>query len=140
MNRETGSDYIGIKDLSFNGYNGAMYSGLTSEVTSLWIAAYLEGNVLSLPTEEQQARGALERFKWLDQRDPGKTSHGTNTVPFSLRPIDDLLEDLDLNISSVSRFLQWISPVDPSAYRFLGSDLRKRIASKRSDQPGLIIR
>jgi dimethylaniline monooxygenase (N-oxide forming) len=131
---------IGIKDLTFNGYNSSRYCAVCSEVVSLWIAAYLEGDLLSLPTEEQQSRDALTRFQWLNQRAPGKTAHGTCTIPFALRPIDDLLQDLQLDISTTSRWLQWVLPFNPSAYQFLGADLRKKLALKRSNQPSSVKR
>ena len=125
---------IGIPDLTFNGYNSSLFCATSSEVASLWIAAYLEGDVLSLPTEEEQSKGALARFFWLEEKARGKTAHGTNTVPFSLRPIDDLLLDLKMDIPTFSKLAQWLLPVNPSAYRYLGPELRKRIASKRLEK------
>jgi dimethylaniline monooxygenase (N-oxide forming) len=125
---------IGVPDLTFNGYNSSLICATSSEVAALWIAAYLEGDVLSLPSEQEQARGALERFHWLEEKSRGKSAHGTNTVPFSLRPVDDLLLDLQLDISTLSKALQWLLPVSPSAYRFINPQLRKRVAGKRLDK------
>jgi dimethylaniline monooxygenase (N-oxide forming) len=123
---------IGIKDLTFNGYNSSLFCATSSEVASLWIAAYLEGGVLSLPSEESQSQKALARFQWLEEKSHGKTAHGTNTVPFSLRPIDDMLQDLSLHLSPFDRFMQWLLPVKPSAYARLNPALRARIAAKRA--------
>jgi dimethylaniline monooxygenase (N-oxide forming) len=123
---------IGIKDLTFNGYNSSLFCATSSEVAALWIAAYLEGGILNLPSETEQSQKALARFQWLDERAHGKTAHGTNTVPFSLRPIDDMLKDLNLHLSTFDSLMQWLLPVNPSAYSRLNAALKARIEAKHS--------
>lgn len=126
---------VGIKDLTFNGYNSSLFCATSSEVASLWIAAHLEGEIISLPSDEEQAQKSLARFHWLEEKARGKTAHGTNTVPFSLRPIDDLLDDLQVNLSFFSSFMQWLLPVNPSAYSHLNPQLRQEIVAKRATNP-----
>lgn len=126
---------VGIKDLTFNGYNSSLFCATSSEVASLWIAAYLEGGIISLPSEKEQAQKSLARFHWLEEKARGKTAHGTNTVPFSLRPIDDLLNDMQIQLSFFSNLMQWLLPVNPSAYSHLNPKLRQNIAEKRAAYP-----
>ena len=126
---------IGIPDLTFNGYNSSLFCATSSEVAALWIAAHLEGDMLQpLPSEQEQSKRALARFHWLEEKAHGKTAHGTNTVPFSLRPIDDLLLDLRMDIPFLSKLRQWLLPVNPSAYQYLNPELRKRVAAKHQAQ------
>lgn len=139
-----------VPNLTFNGFNSSLFCPLTAEVTSLWIASYLAGGKsfsspanycktalkpplidLALSTTEQQLTQAKETLAWMDQRAKGKHAHGTNLVPFSLSNIEDMLGDLRLKLGWFAYLREWLLPVDPTAYRGLGEQLRIRLAGRR---------
>jgi hypothetical protein len=43
--------------------------------------------------------------------------------------VDEILDDLDLNISARVRASHWLNPVNPSAYRCVTPTLVKRLTS-----------
>lgn len=66
----------------------------------------------------------LSDLEWLEKRSKGKHASNTNLVPFSLHSIDDTLSDVGVQLSLGQRLLQWLLPVNPSAYQSLGPKLR----------------
>lgn len=67
----------------------------------------------------------------MDQRTDGKHAHGTNLVPFSLSNIDDMLGDLRLKLGWFAYLREWLLPVDPTAYKDLGRQLKARLTERR---------
>lgn len=67
---------VGVSDLTFVGYNSSLFCPTTSEMAALWIAAYLQGDQLELPTEEDQRKEAQDFFEWLHKRSRGRCVGG----------------------------------------------------------------
>lgn len=120
---------VGVKNLAFNGYNSSFFSQLNCEIGALWIADLLHGGI-RLPTEEVQDRWIDKRLAWMRERTDGKHSRGTNIIPFSMHHIDELLNDMNLNLSSMKRLGQWFNPVNPGSYRHLLGRLKARHAGR----------
>jgi hypothetical protein len=97
-------------------------------VAALWIAARLKGD-LDLPSEDEQRTHIETRLRWMEERTEGRHARGTNVIPFSMHNIDEMLSDLRLNVSPLTRAKQWLLPVDPSDYRAVTSALLARLAS-----------
>jgi hypothetical protein len=119
---------VGFPALSFSGYNSSFFSPLSAEVAALWIAARLKGD-LDLPSEDEQRTHIETRLRWMEERTEGRHARGTNVIPFSMHNIDEMLSDLRLNVSPLTRAKQWLLPVDPSDYRAVTSALLARLAS-----------
>ncbi len=117
---------IGIDNLAFNGYNSSFFSPLSAEIGALWIASYLAGD-MTLPSEQEQRAQTRERLAWQEERTEGKHARGTNIIPFSMHQIDELLNDLNLNVSGYQRFMEWQFPVKPARYRKVTKKLKKRL-------------
>ncbi len=116
-----------VPHLTFGGYNSSFFSPLSAEAGALWTASYLNGGHTVPPVEERR-RIVRERLAWMQSRTKGHHARGTFVVPFSMHNIDDVLNDLNLNVSRSKRFTQWLSPVNPSAYRKTLGKLKARIA------------
>lgn len=124
---------IFVDDVTFNGFNSSLFCPTSSEAGALWIAAYLaRGNSMLPETREEQMRETREKLDWLEERSKGKHAHGTNLVPFSLHSIDDTLQDVGVDLSRWQRFKQWLLPVDPTAYKGLVGQLRKKLDQEGS--------
>ena len=67
-----------------------------------------------------------ERLSWIDNRNEGKHSKGTNVVPFSLHYVDELLQDLRLPLGLLTRLKHWLLPVNPSDYASVTRSLLAR--------------
>jgi cation diffusion facilitator CzcD-associated flavoprotein CzcO len=117
-----------IPGLYFNGYNSSFFCPLNAEIAALWIAADLAGAV-RLPGPETMHRAVADQLAFMDRATSTHHCRGTKIIPFSLHNIDEVLGDLDLNISPLIRAAHWLSPVDPAAYRRLTPALLARLAS-----------
>lgn len=106
---------IGVPRLAFNGYNSSFFSQLNAEIGALWIADLL-GGTLKLPSENKQRAIVAERLAWMEERTEGKHSKGTNIIPFSVHHIDELLADMQMQIGVLTRFKQWLLPINPGDY------------------------
>jgi dimethylaniline monooxygenase (N-oxide forming) len=115
---------LDVPGLVFNGYNSSFFSQLNCEVGALWIADLLGGR-LRLPSLREQEKAVTERLAWMHERTDGKHAKGTNIIPFSLHHIDELLRDMGLPLSALTRFKQWLMPTNPSDYRVV---MRKLLA------------
>lgn len=115
-----------VPNLTFAGYNSSFFSPLSAEMGALWVGGYLAG-VLDLPPVEERRKQVDARVRWMEERTEGKHARGTNVLPFSLHNIDETLSDLEIDVSSGTRFKQWLFPVDPSAYRSMLPQLKKKI-------------
>lgn len=101
---------LGVPRLLFNGYNSSFFSQLNAEIGAIWLAALLS-NQLDLPGEAAMSAEIDRRLVWMDERTGGKHCKGTNIVPFSIHHIDELLQDLDLELSRSTRIVQWLRTV-----------------------------
>jgi cation diffusion facilitator CzcD-associated flavoprotein CzcO len=124
---------VDVAQLSFAGYNSSFFSPLSAEMAAVWIAALL-GGALTLPPADELRAAVTAQLAFLDSALDGHHCRGTKVIPFSLHNIDEILDDLDLNLSSVRRAQQWLGPVDPSAYRGVSAELQQRL-SQRADAP-----
>ena len=106
-----------VTNLAFNGYNSSFLSQLNAEIGAVWLAAYMLGSLELPPLKERESRIA-QRQEWILRRTSGGNAcKGTNLVPFSTHNIDELLGDLGYGISVLTRFKEWLFPVDPRHYR-----------------------
>ena len=106
---------VHVPRLAFNGYNSSFFSQLNCEIGALWIADLIGGG-LKLPSAAEQNQTITARLAWMEERTDGKHSKGTNIIPFSLHHIDELLRDIGLPLSALTRFKQWLLPADPADY------------------------
>ena len=75
----------------------------------------------------------------MDDATNGHHCRGTKIIPFSMHNVDEVLGDLDLNISPGVRASHWLNPVDPAAYRRITPTLLRRLAPTAAPsrpQPG----
>jgi dimethylaniline monooxygenase (N-oxide forming) len=113
-----------VPRLAFVGYNSSLYSQLTSEVGSHWVARWFTGE-LRLPPREQVLAAMEARWQWLRENRPLGTANGTCVVPFNLHHIDDMLRDLGARTvrRPLNRIAEWMMPVDPAWYAGLKAEL-----------------
>lgn len=123
-----------VPHLTFVGYNSSLFSPLSAEMAAVWIAAHLAG-ALELPPIEDRRRQVAARVDWMEKRTDGKHARGTNVIPFSLHQIDEMLDDLDLNLSRSAQAKQWLLPIDPGAYRHVSTRLKERVDQQRESAP-----
>jgi dimethylaniline monooxygenase (N-oxide forming) len=116
---------VGVPGIAFNGYNSSFFSQLNCEIGALWIADLIGGK-LKLPSNVEQSKIVDKRLAWMEERTDGKHSKGTNIIPFSLHHIDELLRDMNLQLSALTRFKQWLLPTSPSDYKVVTTKLLKR--------------
>jgi len=114
-----------VPNLYFCGYNSSFYSPLSAEVAALWIAAYLMGDI-NLPSLDQRRKHVVTRLRWMQERTEGKHARGTNIIPFSMHNIDEMLNEIGLNVSALTRFKQWLLPTNANDYRSVTKGLMKR--------------
>jgi len=119
---------VGMPRLAFNGYNSSFFSQLNCEIGALWLANHLRGG-LQLPRPDQMNAQIDRRLAWMEERTDGKHSKGTNIIPFSVHNIDELLQDMGLSLGVLTRFKQWLGPVDPSDYAVVTRQLLARHAN-----------
>lgn len=122
---------INVQDLSFAGYNSSFFSPLSAEVSAIWIGSYLGGGH-QLPSKDEMMRETEERLAWMRERTNGKHARGTNLIPFSVHQIDEVLSDVGLNVGVMTRFNQWLMPINPQAYTKINRKLAKRLAAAKS--------
>jgi cation diffusion facilitator CzcD-associated flavoprotein CzcO len=115
-----------VPHLTFAGYNSSFFSPLSAEIGAVWTAALL-ADAVELPPLEVRREHVTDRVDWMEKRTEGKHARGTNIIPFSMHQVDEMLTDLDLNVSAARRAGQWLLPVDPSAYRHVAGRLADRI-------------
>jgi cation diffusion facilitator CzcD-associated flavoprotein CzcO len=118
-----------VDGLYFAGYNSSFFSPLNAEMAALWIAAHLAGQ-LRLPDRSAMREDVAAQLEFMDEAVGGHHSHGTKIIPFSLHNVDEVLGDLDLNISAVVRASHWLAPVSPHAYRHLTRRLLDRLGAQ----------
>jgi hypothetical protein len=119
---------LGVPGLYFNGYNSSFFSPLNAEMAALWIAADVAGAV-TRPDAEAMRRAVVEQLAFMDEATDTHHCRGTKIIPFSMHNVDEVLDDLDLNISAPIRASHWLNPVNPAAYRRLTPLLLRRLTS-----------
>ncbi|MCE0764596.1 NAD(P)/FAD-dependent oxidoreductase [Pseudonocardia kujensis] len=125
---------LGVPGLYFNGYNSSFFSPLNAELAALWIAADLAG-ALPLPTLESRRQEVVAQLAFLDEALDRHHCRGTKIIPFSMHNADEVLVDLDLQISKLTRAVHWLAPVDPTAYRKVAPVLLRRLAALPPTSP-----
>jgi len=114
-----------VPNLYFCGYNSSFYSPLNAEVAAWWIASHLMGDIRLPPMIECEAHIA-KRLAWMAERTEGKHARGTNLVPFSMHNVDEILSDVGLDVSKLTRFKQWLLPIQARDYRRINQRLLAR--------------
>jgi hypothetical protein len=106
-------------------------------MAALWIAADLAGQV-PLPPADAMRRDITAQLAFMDTATDRHHCHGTKIIPFSMHNVDEVLGDLDLNISARVRASHWINPIDPAAYRGVTPALLKRLSTSGApaESPG----
>jgi hypothetical protein len=117
-----------VPGLYFNGYNSSFFSPLNAEMAAVWIAADLAGAV-PLPDEAAVRQAIAEQLAFMDDATNGHHCRGTKIIPFSMHNVDEVLGDLNLNISPGVRAAHWINPINPAAYRRVTPALLRRLAA-----------
>ena len=120
---------LGVDGLYFNGYNSSFFSPLNAEMAAVWITAHLAG-LVPLPEPAEMRRRVEAQLAFMDEATDRHLSRGTKIIPFSLKNVDEVLDDLGLNISKRVRASHWINPVDPSAYRAVTPALVARLRAR----------
>src|SRR6201996_5352440 len=118
-----------VPSLYFNGYNSSFFSPLNAEMAAVWIAADLAGAV-PLPQPAEMRRQVEAQIAFMDVATDRHHCRGTKIIPFSMKNVDEVLDDLDLNISKRVRASHWINPIDPSAYRGVTPALVARLQGR----------
>lgn len=119
---------VDVDDVTFAGYNSSFFSPLNAEMAAAWIASLLAGR-LDLPDRVELRRRVDAQLAFMDEATDGHHCRGTKIIPFSLHNVDEVLGDLDLDISRGARFKQWLNPVDPSAYAGVVPRLVERLGT-----------
>jgi glycine/D-amino acid oxidase-like deaminating enzyme len=118
---------VGVPGLYFNGYNSSFFSPLNAEMAAVWIAADLAGAV-PLPDDATMRRAVVAQLAFMDDATDTHHCRGTKIIPFSMHNVDEVLGDLDVNISAAVRAGHWLNPVNPRAYRKITPTVLRRLA------------
>lgn len=119
---------IGVPGLYFNGYNSSFFSPLNAEMAAVWIAADLAG-AMPLPDEDTMRQAVVDQLAFMDTATDTHHCRGTKIIPFSMHNVDEVLGDLDVNISPLVRATHWLNPVNPKAYRRITPTVLSRFPS-----------
>jgi cation diffusion facilitator CzcD-associated flavoprotein CzcO len=125
---------VDVPGLYFNGYNSSFFSPLNAEMAAVWIAADLAG-AIALPADAAMRQAVTEQLAFMDDATDGHHCRGTKIIPFSMHNVDEVLGDLDLNISAGVRASHWLNPINPAAYRNITPALLKRLSSATVQPP-----
>ncbi len=121
---------IDVPDLSFAGYNSSFFSPLSAEVSALWIGSYL-AQQHDVPSREAMLAETRARLTWMRERTRGMHARGTNIIPFSMHNVDEVLFDVGLDVSRLTKAKQWLLPVKPADYRKLTPALVRKVRAGR---------
>jgi Flavin-binding monooxygenase-like len=117
---------VDVPGLYFNGYNSSFFSPLNAEMAAVWIAADL-GGAVALPDPPAMRQQVADQLAFMDDATDTHHCHGGKIIPFSLHNVDEVLGDLDVNISPAVRAWHWLMPVNPAAYRRITPAVLKRL-------------
>jgi hypothetical protein len=118
----------GVPGLYFNGYNSSFFSPLNAEMAAVWIAADLAGAV-TLPDPTAMRQQVIDQLAFMDAATSTHHCRGGKIIPFSLHNVDEVLGDLDVNVSAAIRAWHWLMPVNPAAYRRITPTVLNRLPS-----------
>jgi cation diffusion facilitator CzcD-associated flavoprotein CzcO len=119
---------LDVPGLYFNGYNSSFFSPLNAEMAAVWIAAHLAGAV-PLPEPARMRQAVVDQLAFMDVATNKHHCRGGKIIPFSMKNVDEVLDDLDLNISKGVRASHWLNPVNPAAYKAVTPTLISRLAT-----------
>ncbi|HYQ67696.1 NAD(P)/FAD-dependent oxidoreductase [Actinophytocola sp.] len=125
---------VGVPGLYFNGYNSSFFSPLNAEMAAVWIAADLAGE-LPLPDDADMRQAVVAQLAFMDEATDTHHCRGTKIIPFSMHNVDEVLGDLDVNISAAVRAGHWINPVNPRSYRKITPRVLRRLAQRPVPSP-----
>jgi cation diffusion facilitator CzcD-associated flavoprotein CzcO len=125
---------LDVPGLYFNGYNSSFFSPLNAEMAAVWIAAHLAGAV-PLPEPARMRQAVVDQLAFMDVATNTHHCHGGKIIPFSLKNVDEVLDDLGLNISRRVRASHWLNPVNPAAYKAVTPTLVSRLATRTAERP-----
>ena len=120
---------LGVDGLYFNGYNSSFFSPLNAEMAAVWITAHLAGAVAT-PDAATMRRQVDAQLAFMDEATDRHHCRGGKIIPFSMKNVDEVLDDLDLNISKRVRASHWLNPVDPAAYKGVTPALVARLRTR----------
>ena len=123
-----------VSGLYFNGYNSSFFSPLNAEMAAVWIAAHLAGAV-TVPPAPQMRQAVADQLAFMDEATNRHHCRGTKIIPFSMKNVDEVLDDLGLNISARTRAAHWLNVVNPSAYRGVTPALLRLLAARTVASP-----
>ncbi|AGZ43005.1 flavin-containing monooxygenase [Actinoplanes friuliensis] len=121
---------LGVPGLYFNGYNSSFFSPLNAEMAAVWIAAHMVG-AAPVPAPDVMRRVVVDQLAFMDEATHRHHCRGTKIIPFSMHNVDEVLDDLDLNISKRVRASHWLNVIDPAAYRGVTPALVRRLGPGR---------
>ncbi|PVX59610.1 cation diffusion facilitator CzcD-associated flavoprotein CzcO [Rhodococcus globerulus] len=107
---------LDVPNLYFVGYGSSLFSPLSAEAAALWSADHMLGGT-QLPPLADRRDFVRTRLDWMIERSEGKPARGTNIIPFSLRQIDEVLDEIDANVGPLTRLTQWFLPARPASYQ-----------------------
>jgi dimethylaniline monooxygenase (N-oxide forming) len=120
---------VDVPRLFFVGYGSSLLSPISAEAAAIWVVNHLAGQA-DLPPAEQRQAFAEQRLNWMIERTEGKHARGTNIIPFSVRQIDEILDEVGVNVGRWTQLRQWLLPVRPAAYQAATRALHRRIDGK----------
>jgi cation diffusion facilitator CzcD-associated flavoprotein CzcO len=120
-----------VPNLTFCGYNSSLISTLNAEVAAVWTAAYL-ADALALPPLDQRRAEVRAELTAMATRTGGRHARGTCIIPFSIKNIDEMLDDLGTAVSRRQRAAQWLRRARPSDYRATLARVLEGLPSARS--------
>jgi hypothetical protein len=120
---------VDVPNLYFAGYNSSFFSPLNAEMAAVWIAAHL-GGLVEPPEPDARRRAVVDQLAFMDAATDGHHQRGTKIIPFSMKNVDEVLDDLGLNIGRRTRAGHWLNPIQPSAYREVTDKLVERLARR----------
>ncbi|WYM01045.1 MAG: flavin-containing monooxygenase [Gloeotrichia echinulata DVL01] len=120
-----------IPQMGFVGYNSSFYTQLTSEIGAWWLVEYVNGN-LSLPSTPEMYQDIAAELDWMKNHFLSIVAGGTCIASFSLRHVEQLIQDIDTNHQLViwKNISQVMSPIDISIYH----QVRQELKSLRLDK------
>lgn len=125
-----------IPQMGFVGYNSSFYCQLTSEVSAWWLLEYVKGNLL-LPSASAMYQEMAADMDWLKTQYNNVVAKATCISWFSLRYIDQLMEDMGANnqFGVWKEISQIMMPVDSSLYNKLRQELKSQRFKNINDSP-----
>lgn len=116
-----------IPEIGFVGYSISFFSQLISEVGAWWLAEYVKGS-MTTPSRAEMIKDMEIDFEWKQTQWSVGSNNGTCISPYNYHYLEQLIQDM--GVSSHQKGWQWIievmTPVNPSAYKKIRQELRKK--------------